>query len=66
MIGTDILPQSDFVSINGTDTIAPVSYTMYDASVRTDHPAITYLGEIHDPYFGIWSDSFARGSGAWT
>jgi hypothetical protein len=58
IIGTDILPQSDFVAINGTDTIKPISYTMYDASVRTDNPAITYLGEIHDPYFGTTKTSF--------
>jgi hypothetical protein len=58
MVGTDILPQSDFVSIGGTDTIVPVSFSMYDQKVRTDNSPITYLGEIHDPYFGTTSASF--------
>jgi hypothetical protein len=57
-IGTDLLPQSDFVSIGGTDTITPISFSMYDQRVRTDNSAITYLGEIHDPYFGTTTASF--------
>lgn len=58
IIGTDLLPQSDFVSIGGTDTITPVSYTMYDQAVRTDNPAMTFLGKISDPYFGTTTATY--------
>ncbi len=57
-IGSDLLPGGDFVSINSTDTISALSYTMYDESVRTDNPQISYLGDIYDPYFGTTTADF--------
>jgi len=57
-IGIDLLPESDFVAINSTDTLSVWSYTMYDDSVRTDNPIISYLGQIYDPYFGTTTGEF--------
>jgi len=57
-IGSDLLPQGDFVSINSIDTLSIFSYTMIDDSVRTDHPSISYLGYMFDPYFGTTTAGF--------
>jgi len=56
--GGDLLPNSDFVSISGIDTLHPVSYTRYDDSVRTDNPQITYIGQEISPYFGTTKAGF--------
>jgi hypothetical protein len=58
IIGKNLLPESDFVSIYSTDTIHAISYTMYDESARTDNPSLAYLGQIYDPYFGTTNASF--------
>ena len=57
-IGTGILPNEDFVTIKSTDTLSIRSYTMFDASVRTDNPYYSYLGQIYDPYFGTTTTEF--------
>jgi hypothetical protein len=57
-IGTGLLPGSDFVSIKSTDTISIRSYTVYNDSVRTDNPSVSYLGQIYDPYFGTTTAEF--------
>jgi len=57
-IGSDLLPNSDFVSINSSDTIKAYSYTMYNDSIRTDSPSKSYLGQIFDPYFGTTTAGF--------
>jgi hypothetical protein len=57
-IGRGILPEGDFVTIKGTDTLSVRSYTMYDDSIRTDSPGIAYLGQIYDPYFGTTNAEF--------
>ena len=31
---------------------------MYDDSVRTDNPSVSYLGQIYDPYFGTTTAEF--------
>ncbi len=51
-IGNELLPGSDFVNIKSIDTLSVWSYTMYDDSVRTDNPSVSYIGQIYDPYFG--------------
>ena len=56
--GSDILPNSDFVSLKTIDTLSVFSYTMFDDSVRTDLPSTSYLGQIYDPYFGSTSAGF--------
>ena len=57
-IGSDLLPGSDFVTIKSIDTLSVWSYTMYDDSIRTDNPSVSYLGQIHDPYFGTTTAEF--------
>jgi hypothetical protein len=57
-IGEGLLPEGDFVTVKGTDTLSVRSYTMYDDSIRTDNPTIAYLGHIYDPYFGTTSAEF--------
>lgn len=58
IIGKGLLPGSDFVTIKSIDTLSVWSYTMYDESVRTDNPPISYLGELYDSYFGTTTASF--------
>lgn len=57
-IGSDILPQNDFVNIESTDTISVFSYTMYEDSVRSDNSANSFMGAIYDPYFGLTTAEF--------
>jgi hypothetical protein len=58
IIGENLLPKRDFISIESTDTIKPVSYTMYDASINTSNPSTAFLGTLKDPYFGTTTASF--------
>jgi len=67
-IGTGILPDGDFIAINSTDTIGALSYTIYDAAVRTENAAVSYMGHIYDPYFGTTTAEFVtqiRMGGEW-
>lgn len=56
-IGAGLLPGSDYVTIK-SDSMAVKSYTMYNDSVRSENPAISYLGDIYDPYFGTTTSGF--------
>jgi hypothetical protein len=67
-IGSKLLPNSDFVSIESTDTIKVRSYTMYTDSVETHNPSVSYLGTLFDPYFGNTTAGFVsqlRLASAW-
>jgi hypothetical protein len=57
-IGTDLLPDGDFVSIKAIDTLSIFSYTQYDPKVESDNPTITYLGQIADTVFGKTNAEF--------
>ena len=57
-MGADLLPEGDFISLKAIDTLSVFSYTMYDDSVRSDNPSISYLGQISDPYFGTTTAEF--------
>jgi hypothetical protein len=57
-IGAGLLPGSDYVTIKSTDSIIVKSYTMYSDSVRSENPAVSYLGEMYDPYFGTTTGGF--------
>jgi hypothetical protein len=57
-IGSGLLPDGDFVTLLGTDTMSVRSYTMYDNSFRSDNPSVSYLGQINDPYFGTTTAEF--------
>ncbi len=58
IIGMNILPGSDFVSLHSTDTISVISYTMYSDSLESDNPEIAFLGQLYDPYFGTTTAEF--------
>jgi hypothetical protein len=67
-IGNELLPSNDFVTIKSTDTLSVWSYTMYDDSVRSELPSVSYLGELIDPYFGTTTAEFVteiRLGGVW-
>jgi len=67
-IGSNLLPGSDFVKITSINNLNAQSYTMFDDSVRTDSPSVSYLGQINDPYFGSTTAEFVtqiRMGGAW-
>lgn len=57
-LGTDLLPDEDFVAISSIDTLSIFSYTMYDNVIRSDNPSVSYLGQIHDPVFGTTTADF--------
>jgi hypothetical protein len=57
-IGNELLPSNDFVTIKSIDTLRIWSYTDYFDSTRTDNPFVSFLGQIHDPYFGTTSTEF--------
>lgn len=68
-IGRKLLPGDDFVSILSTDTVRIRSYTTYNPAVKSGNPAVSYLGQIHDPYFGTIDARFVsqiRLGAAWT
>jgi hypothetical protein len=52
LIGSKILLGTDFVTIKSTDSISVRSYTMFSDSVESGNPAVSYLGQLKDPYFG--------------
>jgi hypothetical protein len=52
IIGKDLLPGKDFVSIRSTDTIKVNAYSNYTDSVISTNLQYSYLGWLHDPYFG--------------
>ena len=67
-IGTELLPGSDFVSVNSTDTLSAWSYTMFESSVPSSSPSYAILGNVIDPYFGSTTAEFVselRLSGEW-
>jgi hypothetical protein len=57
-IGQGLLPSNDFVEIASTDTLSVWSFTTYDPKVRTDLPTVSYLGELHHPYYGTTTAEF--------
>jgi hypothetical protein len=57
-MGSGLLPESDFIGVKSIDTLSVFSYTMYNNSIRSDNPTISYLGQIFDPYFGTATAEF--------
>lgn len=57
-IGRKLLPGDDFVSIFSTDTVTVRSFTTYNPAVESGNPVVSYLGQIHDPYFGTIDAGF--------
>ena len=52
IIGSDILPETDFSTVSGTDTIKVISYTVFGDSMQTNNKTYSYLGGLYNPYFG--------------
>ncbi len=68
-IGRKLLPGDDFVTILSTDTVTVRSFTTYNPAVKSGNPAVSYLGQIRDPYFGTIDARFVtqvRLGAAWT
>lgn len=57
LIGSKMLPSSDFVDIK-SDLLKVKSFTMYRDSVPSNLPGTSFLGEIRDPYFGTTTCGF--------
>jgi hypothetical protein len=58
IIGKNLLPDTDFVTIYSTDTITIRSFTNYSDSIPSLNPPTSYLGQLYDPYFGTTSAEF--------
>ncbi len=57
VIGGELLPPSDFVSVF-SDTMSVKAYTMYSDSIPSGNPSTSYLGTLYDPYFGTDTAEF--------
>jgi hypothetical protein len=69
MIGSGLLPGSDFISIGSNGSLPVYSFTEYGDSVRSDNQTYSYLGKMYDPYFGVTSSEFVtqlRLGATWT
>jgi hypothetical protein len=58
IIGSNLLPASDFVNIKSTDTIKVSAFTQYIKSAVTNNLTYSYLGRTFDPYFGETKTDF--------
>ena len=58
IIGSDILPGGDYISISSSDTFRITSYTNYVSEVRTETIKTPYIGVYSDPYFGTTTSGF--------
>jgi hypothetical protein len=52
LVGIKLLPETDFVSFKSDTTIKVEGYTRYTDSAVTNNRTYSYLGKLHDPYFG--------------
>jgi hypothetical protein len=52
IIGSGLLPGSDFVSIKSDTSVHIEAYTLLPDSVVTNSRTYSYLGKLTDPYFG--------------
>jgi hypothetical protein len=57
IIGSRLLPGSDFVNIKDT-ALTCDAYTQLADSINTSAAAFSYLGEVNDPYFGVTKTNF--------
>ena len=58
IIGSGILPPSDYISISSTDTFKITSYTNYDDIIRTDDIKNPFIGVRYDQNFGTTTSGF--------
>ena len=58
IIGSDILPGGDYISIFSVDTFRITSYTNYVSEISTEAIKTPYIGVYSDPYFGTTTSGF--------
>jgi hypothetical protein len=58
IIGSNLLPSSDFVNIKSIDTIGVSAYNQLLERVITNNLTYSYLGKTYDPYFGETKTDF--------
>jgi hypothetical protein len=58
IIGSGLLPASDFVNIKSDSTLKVEAYTRYLQSVVTTNRSYSYIGRLYDQYFGETSSDF--------
>lgn len=51
-IGVDVLPDSDIIGLETTDTTFLVTYAVAEDSIRSDEYPVVQIGSYNDPYFG--------------
>ena len=69
IIGSNLLPSSDFMTFKSTDTMKVSAFTQFRKSVITNNLSFSYLGRAYDPYFGETKLDFVgqlRLTGPWT
>jgi len=57
LIGLDLLPATDKLYLDYSDTVSLVAYTVREDSLRTDELSLSLLGSINDPEFGVTTAS---------
>ncbi len=57
-LGINLLPNSDLLDVQITDTVEVFMYTELSPRVRTDYPQYLFIGNYNDPYFGFSNSSF--------
>jgi hypothetical protein len=58
LVGSGLLPESDFITVFSTDTIGVDASNLYLKSVRTNNLTYSYLGRLYDPFFGTTYTDF--------
>lgn len=57
-IGADIQPNQGLISLQFSDTVDIIAYSVKDDSVRTDHTGSNLFGSMKDPVFGTTTAGF--------
>lgn len=57
-VGVDLLPATDTLNLQQSDTASLIAYSELQDSIRTDKTSTFLLGSILDPVFGISTASF--------
>lgn len=52
IIGSDLLPKTDFINIVSDTTMGVDAYTLDTVPIVTNSRSYSYLGRLFDPYFG--------------
>jgi Domain of unknown function (DUF4270) len=58
-LGLGVLPEEDILSVNQTDTLSIMAYTVKEDSVKFNELSTVMLGNMYDPVFGSFRASTA-------